>query len=303
MCIRDRYQRRVRGTLENEMAEVVKSLKVFGGSLIKFKHASTVCKSPMVYSVFSPPSATPEKPVPLIMWLSGLTCTDDNFMQKAGAFKAACEAGVAICCPDTSPRQENLIEDEGEGWDFGTGAGFYVNATQQRWSDQGYHMYDYVTEELPGLVAADASIDTTNVSVMGHSMGGHGALVCALKNPGKYKSCSAFAPICNPTGCPWGEKAFTGYLGSVDAGKEYDASILAQSYEGPKLDILADQGGADSFLTGDVDQLRPQTLVEGAAGNANLSVTSRVQEGYDHSYFFIASFIEEHIQFHASHLK
>jgi len=285
------------------MAEVVKAIKVFGGSLTKFKHASAVCKCPMVYSVFCPPGATPEAPAPLVMWLSGLTCTDDNFMQKAGAFEAAMKHGVAICCPDTSPRQETRIEAEDASWDFGTGAGFYVNATQEDYSNQGYHMYDYVTQELPSLLAADKAIDTANVSIMGHSMGGHGALICALKNPGKYKSVSAFAPICHPTGCPWGEKAFTGYLGSVEAGQEYDASLLAKTYDGPMLNILSDQGGADSFLTGDVDQLQPGALVEAAKDNAKITLDSRSQEGYDHSYFFIASFVREHLDFHASFLK
>jgi len=283
-------------------AEIVKTIKVFGGSLVKFKHASTACKCPMVYSVFSPASATADKPAPLIMWLSGLTCTDDNFMQKAGAFKAASDAGVVICCPDTSPRQAELIEGEGDDWDFGTGAGFYVTSTEPKWLDQGYDMYNYVTSELPGVLAANPAIDTSNVSVMGHSMGGHGALVCALRNPGKYKSASAFSPICNPVGCPWGQKAFTGYLGSVDAGKDWDASLLAAAYEGPALDLLSDQGGADDFLVGHVDQLRPDALVQAAAANDQVSLESRLQEGYDHSYFFIASFIEEHIQFHAKRL-
>jgi len=284
-------------------AEVVKGIKVFGGSLTKFKHTSAVCKCPMVYSVFTPSTASVESPAPLVMWLSGLTCTDDNFMQKAGAFEAATQHGITICCPDTSPRQENKIDGEEDSWDFGTGAGFYVNATEEGFSNQGYNMYDYVTQELPTLLAEDKSIDTANVSIMGHSMGGHGALVCALKNPGKYKSASAFAPICHPTGCPWGEKAFNGYLGSVEAGQEYDASLLVKSYDGPKLNILSDQGGADSFLTGDVDQLQPATLVDGAKDNANIALNSRSQEGYDHSYFFIASFIREHLDFHAGFLK
>jgi len=284
-------------------AEVVKAIKVFGGSLVKFKHVSEVCKCPMVFSTFVPPTASPENPAPLVMWLSGLTCTDDNFMQKAGAFEAACSAGVAICCPDTSPRQENLIENEGDNWDFGTGAGFYVNSTVEAWSNQGYHMFDYVTKELPAVVADNNCVDTKNTSIMGHSMGGHGALVCALKNPGMYKSCSAFAPICNPTECPWGHKAFSNYLGSVDAGKEYDASLLVQSYDGPALDILSDQGAADSFLVGDVNQLLPDALVAAAANNDKVTLESRSQEGYDHSYFFIASFIREHIEFHSKHLK
>merc|ERR1712216_1055483 len=195
-----------------------KEIKVCGGFMRQFSHDSEVCKCSMKFSVFTPPG---EGPFPVIYWLSGLTCTDENFVTKAGAFPAAAEAGVCIVCPDTSPRQADKDEEEDAAYDFGSGAGFYVNATVEKWAGRGYFMYDYITKELPALVQENLKVSDKK-AIMGHSMGGHGALTIALKNPGAYVSASAFAPIVNPTKCPWGEKAFKGYLGSVEAGAEYD---------------------------------------------------------------------------------
>lgn len=276
-------------------------VKMFGGQVSKFTHMSAATKTEMTFSVFLPPHAKVEgAKVPVVYFLSGLTCTDDNFINKAGAQRAAAEHGVALVAPDTSPRGLDL-EGEHENWDFGSGAGFYVNATESPWKGH-YNMDLYVNEELPGLIRDHFPIDVTRASVMGHSMGGHGALVSALRNPGKYMSCSAFAPICNPMMCPWGDKAFTGYLGpDKSTWAAYDAVELSKTYAGPALSILADTGTADGFL--EKKQLLPENLTEACAGNEKLSLTNRMQDGYDHSYFFIASFMSEHIAFHASHLK
>jgi len=277
--------------------EQVSANKMFGGQQLKFKHNSSTLGCDMIFSVFLPPQAENEK-VPVIYWLSGLTCTDDNFVQKAGAQQYAAEAGVAIVCPDTSPRGEGVPDDPEAAYDFGLGAGFYVNATQAPWSEH-YHMYDYVTKELPSTLAdSDLSLDTGNCSIMGHSMGGHGALTIALKNPGTYKAVSAFSPICSPLNCPWGEKALGNYIGSnKDDWNQYDAcELVAQADE--KLHILVDQGQADDFLH---EQLKP-FLLQKACQEANHPLTLRFQAGYDHSYFFIASFIEDHILHHAQAL-
>lgn len=234
----------------------------------------------------------------MIYYLSGLTCTDDNFITKAGAQRVAAELGVAIIAPDTSPRGAG-IEGEEDGWDFGTGAGFYVNATEPKWS-KNYRMYDYVTQELPFLVHENFPVDKTKMSVFGHSMGGHGALICALKNPGMYKSCSAFSPICNPIHCPWGEKAFSGYLGTDrNTWKAYDATELCRAYNGPKIPILCDQGLADDFYP---KQLLSQHLVEASVGNDKVDLSFRFHGDYDHSYYFISTFMEDHLRFHASRL-
>ena len=230
-------------------------------------------------------------------------------MQKAGAARAAAEHGVILVCPDTSPRDVK-IEGDDESYDFGTGAGFYLNATAAPWSSN-YHMYDYVTQELPSLVHGSdgeseglfpaSTLGPAAQRVFGHSMGGHGALVCALKNPAMFRTVSAFAPICNPTACPWGVKAFNGYLaGGVEEGKQYDSTILAAGYSGPPLDILIDQGADDQFLLS--DQLLPQNLVNACESSDTLNVTYREQVGHDHSYFFISSFIEDHITWHASRM-
>jgi len=277
--------------------EQVSANAMFGGRQLKLKHASSVLKCDMIFSVYLPPQAVSIN-VPVIYWLSGLTCTDDNFVQKAGAQQYAAEAGVAIVCPDTSPRGEGVPDDPEAAYDFGLGAGFYVNATQVPWSEH-YHMYDYVTEELPGVLAgSELPLDTDNCSIMGHSMGGHGALTIALKNPGKFKAVSAFSPICSPINCPWGEKALGNYIGDNKADwEQYDAcELIGKAQE--KLHILVDQGQEDDFLHG---QLNP-FMLQKACQDAGHPLTLRFQAGYDHSYFFIASFIEDHITHHASAL-
>jgi S-formylglutathione hydrolase len=250
----------------------------------------------MRFGVFLPPQAEAQR-VPVLYWLSGLTCTEENFIVKAGAQRVAAELGLALVVPDTSPRGLK-IPGESESYDFGLGAGFYVDATQAPWS-RGYRMYSYVTKELPQLVAAEFSVDAARAGILGHSMGGHGALTVALKNQDYYKSVSAFAPISSPMRCPWGEKALTGYLGSDRARwREYDATALIEErgWRGPAL--LVDQGSADPFLE---TQLKPG-LLEEACRRAGVPLTLRLQAGYDHSYFFIATFIEEHLRFHARNL-
>ncbi|PCJ42919.1 MAG: S-formylglutathione hydrolase [SAR86 cluster bacterium] len=272
--------------------------KSFGGKQLKYSHQSDVLSCEMTFSIYLPPQAE-QQSVPLIYWLSGLTCTDDNFFQKAGAQRYAANAGVAIICPDTSPRGEDVPDDPEAAYDFGLGAGFYVNATQKPWAKH-YQMYSYITKELPALLAAsDLPVQTDNASIMGHSMGGHGALTIALKNPGKYKAVSAFAPICSPLNCPWGEKALSNYIGTnKDDWADYDScALIAKAQE--KLPILIDQGDADDFLT---EQLKPE-LLQAACDKAEHPLTLRMQPGYDHSYFFIASFIGEHIKYHAQFLN
>jgi len=277
--------------------EQVSANAMFGGKQLKLKHASSVLKCDMIFSVYLPPQAESVN-VPVVYWLSGLTCTDDNFVQKAGAQQYAAETGVAIVCLDTSPRGEDIPDDPDGAYDFGLGAGFYVNATEAPWSKH-YHMYDYVTKELPSVLASsDLPLDTENCSIMGHSMGGHGALTIALKNPGKYKAVSAFAPICSPINCPWGEKALGNYIGeNRDAWEQYDAcALVAKAQE--KLHILIDQGQEDDFLR---SQLKP-VMLQQACHDAGHPLTLRFQAGYDHSYFFIATFIEDHITHHAAAL-
>jgi len=277
--------------------------KAFGGRVQKWTHASEYTKTPMTFSVFLPPQvASSAQPAPVLYYLSGLTCTDDNFTQKAGAQRAAAEHGIVLVAPDTSPRGA-AIEGEDDSYDFGSGAGFYVDATVQKWAGH-YNMYSYITKELPSIISANFPVDGTRVGITGHSMGGHGALTIALKNPGMFKSVSAFAPICNPTKCPWGEKAFTGYLGTVGAGKEHDATelMLAQGPFPGFADILIDQGTADNFYSGQVNQLLPEKFLE-ACKTKGQKCTVRMQTGYDHSYYFMASFIDDHIGFHAKYLK
>ncbi|CAG0887745.1 unnamed protein product [Cyprideis torosa] len=275
--------------------------KCFGGVQKIYSHASVELRCTMKFALYLPPVAMEgDKKVPLVYWLSGLTCTEENFTFKSGFQRVASELGIAVLCPDTSPRGVS-IPGQDDSYDFGSGAGFYVDATMTPWSKH-YRMYSYVTKELPCLVkGAFPTIDSSRVSIMGHSMGGHGAIVCALKNPGHYVSVSAFSPITHPTKCPWGEKAFKGYLGSVDAGASYDATNLAYTYKGPKLDILVDQGTEDNFLK--EGQLLPQDLVEAAETNAShVNLQYREQSGYDHSYYFIATFIEDHLRFHSTRL-
>ncbi len=274
--------------------EVISRNRSFGGEVQRVRHTSAACNCDMVFAIYLPPQAA-RQPVPVFYWLSGLTCTDENFMQKAGAQRVASELGMAIVCPDTSPRGTNL-PGEHDSYDFGSGAGFYVNATQQPWN-RNYNMYDYVTRELPDLVESQFPL-TAGRGISGHSMGGHGALVCCLRNPGRYRSVSAFAPICNPAGCPWGQKALSAYLGEDRADwARYDASLLIGD-AGEKLPLLIDQGTQDEFLT---EQLKPETLEQACIAN-DYPLTLRLQEGYDHSYFFIATFIEDHLRHHAKAL-
>ncbi|MGU3456656.1 S-formylglutathione hydrolase [Brevundimonas sp. M1A4_2e] len=280
--------------------ETVKSHVVHGGTLRYLKHDSATTGTPMTLSVFVPAG---EGPFPVLIWLSGLTCTEDNFTTKAGAYKAAAEHGVIIVAPDTSPRGEGVADDA--AYDLGQGAGFYVDATQAPWAPH-FRMESYVTGELIELI--DAQFPTTKTrSIFGHSMGGHGALTLALRHPELFTSVSAFAPISSPTRCPWGEKAFTAYLGEDRTQwAKHDAALLieggaAQGADGKRVfdDILVDQGDADTFLT---DQLKPE-LLTAAAQKAGQGLTLRMQPGYDHSYFFMASFVDDHVAFHAKRLK
>jgi S-formylglutathione hydrolase len=278
------------------MLTTVSESRCFGGRQAVYSHASRETGCTMRFGVFLPPQAQHRR-VPALYWLSGLTCTEENFIVKAGAQRAAAELGLALVVPDTSPRGLNL-PGEAESWDFGLGAGFYVDATEPPWS-AGYRMHAYVVEELPALVAEAFPIDASRTGIFGHSMGGHGALVLALKHPGRYRTLSAFAPICSPMRCPWGEKAFSGYLGAERAHwRAWDATALIEErgWRGPP--VLVDQGTRDPFLE---TQLKPELLRE-ACARADAPLTLRLQEGYDHSYFFIATFIEDHLRFHAREL-
>jgi S-formylglutathione hydrolase len=274
--------------------EVLSRTVSFGGEIQRVQHRSTACDCDMTFGIFLPPQAK-QRPVPVLYWLSGLTCTDENFMSKAGAQRVAAELGIAIVCPDTSPRGTDL-PGEHDDWDFGSGAGFYVNATQEPWS-RNYRMYDYVTRELPVLVNGHFPV-TDRCGISGHSMGGHGALVCYLRNPGKYRSVSAFAPICHPSDCSWGQKALSNYLGEDrNEWAEYDAArLIGDAVE--KLPLLIDQGTDDEWLS---DQLKPGAL-EQACIASHYPLELRMQEGYDHSYYFIATFIEDHLRHHAKAL-
>ncbi len=275
----------------------ISSVKSFDGSLQTYSHKSEVCNCDMTFSIYLPPQAENEK-LPVIYWLSGLTCTNENFMTKAGFQKYASELGIIVVTPDTSPRGAN-IEGENDSWDFGTGAGFYLNAIQKPWSDY-YNMYDYITKELTQIINDNFPVDSNRVSITGHSMGGHGALIIAFNNQNKYKSVSAFSPISAPMQCPWGIKAFTNYLGeNKNEWEKYDATELIKS-KNINIPIMIDQGDADNFLKD--GQLRPDLLME-AAKEKFLDVNLRMQKDYDHSYYFIATFIEDHLRFHAKYLK
>ncbi len=270
--------------------------KMFGGQQGQYQHQSESLQCDMQFSVFMPPHAAEQK-VPVLYWLSGLTCTDQNFVTKAGAQQAAAELGIAIVCPDTSPRGDGVPDDSEGAWDFGLGAGFYVNATQAPWSTN-YQMLNYVLDELPRVINGEFAVDSQRCSISGHSMGGHGALTIALKNPERYKSVSAFSPIVSPLNCPWGEKALGNYIGDDKAQwAQYDTCDLV-SIAQTQLPILVDQGTADNFLE---EQLKTDLLIE-ASEQADYPMQIRYQDGYDHSYFFIASFIQEHLRFHAKHL-
>ena len=256
----------------------------------------------MRFAIFLPPSVVGNERVenvPVLYWLSGLTCTDENFMQKAGAFRKAAELGIAIVAPDTSPRGEGVADDENGAYDLGLGAGFYLNATEKPWVDH-YRMYDYVVEELPALIEANFPVSDKR-AISGHSMGGHGALTISLRNSDRYSSASAFSPICHPTECPWGQKAFSAYLGKEPPSwQQYDASVLmGQAFDSSQqLPTLVDQGSSDNFLA---EQLKPEAL-QMAAKLSDYPLQLYMREGYDHSYFFISSFIDNHLEFHAQYL-
>ena len=277
--------------------ELLSSNRSFGGWHRRYRHRSSTLDCDMQFAVYLPPQAEQWERLPVLYWLSGLTCTDENFMQKAGAQRVAAELGLVLVAPDTSPRGEGVPGDPEGAWDFGLGAGFYLNASEQPWA-RHYRMHDYVVHELPALIEAHLPVSERR-GISGHSMGGHGALVCALRNPGRYRSLSAFAPISNPLDCPWGEKAFSRYLGEDRATwQAWDAcTLLAGATQ--TLPILVDQGEADSFLE---TQLKPQAL-KVAAEAVGYPLTLRLQPGYDHSYYFIASFIEDHLRHHAAALR
>lgn len=272
--------------------------KMFGGWHKRFSHFSHSNRCDMTFAIFLPPQAEQGEKVPVVYWLSGLTCNDENFSHKAGAQRIAAELGIALVMPDTSPRGTDVPDDEEAAYDFGLGAGFYVNATQAPWS-RHYNMYDYVVDELPKLIEANFPVSEKK-SVSGHSMGGHGALTIGLKNSDKFASISAFSPIVNPIDCPWGEKALGNYLGEDKTHwQQYDACYLFNSFEGNMPPVLIDQGDADDFLA---EQLKTDNLIT-VLHEKDFDVEINYQEGYDHSYFFIASFIESHLQFHAKHLQ
>jgi S-formylglutathione hydrolase len=285
-------------SIQQAALEPVSSQRVFAGEHKQYSHYSSSVNCQMRFAIFLPPQAADE-PVPVLYWLSGLTCSDENFMQKAGAFRKAAELGIAIVAPDTSPRGDGVADDAGGAYDLGLGAGFYLNATQKPWADH-YRMYDYVVDELPALIEANFRVSDKR-AISGHSMGGHGALMISLRNPDRYQSASAFSPICHPIECPWGKKAFTAYLGDDQTSwQKYDASVLMAQATGRSKQIttLVDQGSADNFLS---EQLNPESL-EQAAALSDYPLKLNMQEGYDHSYFFIASFIDQHLNFHAQSL-
>jgi len=267
-----------------------------GGTQGVYTHNSRTCHCPMTFAVFVPPHE-PGAKLPVLWYLSGLTCTHANVMEKGEYREAAARHGVIIVCPDTSPRGDGVADDP-NNWKLGCGAGFYVDATEAPWASN-YAMYSYVTEELPALVAANFPADMSRQSIFGHSMGGHGALICALKNPGRFRSCSAFAPITHPMTAEWSRPALEAYLGHNQASwRAYDAVALIE--DGARLpELLVDQGTADSFLQ---DGLRPQLLSD-ACASAGIPLTLRMQEVYDHSYFFISTFMADHIAWHAGRLK
>lgn len=275
--------------------ELLEEHVVFGGTQYKYRHDSTVLSCPMTFSLFLPNKETFSNP-PLFWWLSGLTCTDDNFTHKAGAQKAAARLGVAMIMPDTSPRGEEIADSE--DWDLGQGAGFYLNATEKPWAPH-YQMYDYITKELSAIAHDHFQLNGPEF-ISGHSMGGHGALVIGLRNSDRFRSISAFAPIVNPIEVPWGVKAFTEYLGDdQETWKEWDATELLKQHTGKEIPVLIDQGDADSFYE---KQLQPSKIAA-VADEKKYPLTVRMQKGHDHSYYTIATFIEEHLEFHLSQLK
>lgn len=277
--------------------ELLAENKIFGGWQKQYKHRSSATQCDMVFSIYLP-AAAEQGPVPVLYWLSGLTCTDQNFVTKSGFQRYAAEHGIAVVAPDTSPRGEDVPDDAEGAWDFGLGAGFYVSATEAPWNTH-YHMYEYIVDELPALVNEHFPIDASRQSISGHSMGGHGALTIALKNATNYRSVSAFAPIVSPMNCPWGHKALGLYIGdNKEDWQQYDSCYLAEHADNHDLALFIDQGLADNFLE---EQLKPE-LMEAACQKTGRELVLRQHEGYDHSYYFIASFIGEHIAYHAKHL-
>lgn len=277
--------------------ETVSEQRCFGGVQGFYSHGSDACGGPMRFAVYLPPAAE-HGPVPVLYFLAGLTCTAETFTTKAGAQRMAAELGIALVMPDTSPRETELPGATGD-WEFGEGAGFYLDATEQPWASR-FRMYTYVVDELPRVLAERFALDMGRQGIFGHSMGGHGALTVALRNPGRYRSVSAFAPIVAPASVPWGEKAFLRYLGNDrKAWAKYDATALVTA--GARFDgrILIDQGEADGFLVG---QLQPQRF-EAACEDAGQKLELRMHPGYDHSYYFIQSFVEDHLRHHAKALS
>jgi len=273
--------------------ELLSETAVFGGVSRQYKHHASTVNCAMNFTIYLPPKALSNQKVPVLYWLSGLTCTDENFTQKSGAQRIAAELGIAIVATDTSPRGEGVADDD--SYDLGQGAGFYVNATQAPWQKH-YQMYDYILHELPEVIEGNFSVSKQR-AIAGHSMGGHGALTIGLLNPEKYSSISAFSPIVNPINCPWGIKAFTQYLGDNQKNwQDHDASHLI-SKANQHTPIKVDQGEADSFLA---EQLKPEQLISAAKAN-DYPLEYQLHKGYDHSYFFIASFIEAHLRFHAKY--
>jgi len=274
--------------------ETLSTASSFGGHQATYRHQSTATGTPMTFAVYTPPQAV-TRPVPVLWFLSGLTCTSANFSEKAGAQRVAAELGLMLVMPDTSPRGETVPDDS--AYDFGQGAGFYVDATETPWA-ANFRMETYVGDELPALIAEHFPADMARQGISGHSMGGHGALTQALLHPGRFRSVSAFAPIVAPGQVPWGHKALRGYLGDDPAAwRGYDACALID--DGRRVPaLLVDQGAADSFLA---EQLRPE-LLEVACARAEIPLTLRIHPGYDHSYWFIATFIEEHLRWHAARL-
>ena len=287
--------------MSDSLLEEIGSNLSFGGQQLRYRHHSNILNCDMTFSIYLPPQAK-QASVPVLYWLSGLTCSDENFVTKAGAQQHAAEYGIAIVCPDTSPRGEGVPDDEESAYDFGLGAGFYINATEQPWATH-YQMYDYVVEELPALINAEFPVDGSKVAISGHSMGGHGALTVALKNPERYCSVSAFSPICSPINCPWGQKALSKYIGDESQGhwNSQDTVELVKTADDQlkqSMPVLVDQGDADNFLA---EQLNTQLLID-TAEQVGFPMQIRFQSDYDHSYFFIASLIGEHIRFHSNYL-
>lgn len=278
--------------------ETISTSKTHGGTLGVYKHESTSTGTGMTFSVFLPPQAVEGAKLPVLVYLSGLTCTHANVTDKGEYRKACAELGIVFVAPDTSPRGEGVADDADGAYDFGLGAGFYVNATQEPFA-QHYRMWDYVAEELPSLLGANFPVDLARMGITGHSMGGHGALTLGLTYPERFKSLSAFAPIVAPGQVPWGHKALGGYLGDDRAAwRKHDAVALIEDGKRPAGAVLVDQGDADGFLA---EQLRPE-LLEAACKAAGVDLTLRLQPGYDHSYNFISTFMEDHIRWHAERL-